>query len=72
MLREITWLEEVIDRDIYAQYEEAAPGELDCGSGENVVVHVVGDNGSNYLVSILKSEELEAEKVSEAASAMHL
>lgn len=62
--------EEGIDRDIYGQYEEAAPGELDCGYGENVIVHAVGENGSNYLVSILKGEELEAERVSEAASAM--
>jgi hypothetical protein len=32
------------------------PRELDCGYGENVVVHAVGQNGENYLVSVLKME----------------
>jgi hypothetical protein len=66
----LLWFEDGIDKDTYLQYEEAAPGELDCGYGENVVVHAVGENGSNYLVSILKSDELEAERVGEAAAAM--
>ena len=66
----LLWSEDGINRSIYTQYAEADPGELDCGYGENVVVHAVGEHGSNYLVSILKSEELEAERVSEAASAM--
>jgi hypothetical protein len=66
----LLWFEDGINKDTYLQYEEAAPGELDCGYGENVVVHAVGENGSNYLVSILKSDELEAERVREAATAM--
>jgi len=52
------------------QYEKADQGELDCGYGENAVVHAVGENGSHYLVSILKGEELEAERVSETGLAM--
>ena len=66
----LLWPEEGIDKNIYARYTEASPNEFDCGYGENVVVHAVGEHGSNYLVSILKGDELEAERVSEAASAM--
>lgn len=66
----LLWFEDGIDKDTYLQYEEAAPGELDCGYGENVIVHAVGQNGKNYLISILKSDVLEAERVSEAAAAM--
>jgi len=66
----LTLSDEGSDKNSYAQYTEAGPGELDCGYGENVVVHAVGEHGSNYLVSILKGDELEAERISEAASAM--
>lgn len=66
----LLWFEDGIDKDTYVQFEEAAPGEPDCGYGENVVVHAVGENGDNYLISILKGEEMEAERVREAALAM--
>ena len=66
----LLWWEKDIDTNTYAEYEEAGPGELDCGYGENVVVHAVGQNGENFLVSVLKGQGLEAERVMGAASAM--
>jgi len=66
----LLWFEDGIDKSTYVQYEEAAEGETDCGYGENVIVHAVGEQGSNYLVSILKGEELESVRVAEAAEIM--
>ncbi len=60
--------EDGIDRSQYAEYDEAAPGELDCGYGENVLVHAAGQMGENFLVSVLKGQELESVRVREAAS----
>lgn len=56
-----------VTKESFAQYDEAAPGENDCGYGENVVVHAVGGNGENLLVSVLKGQELEAVRLAEAA-----
>ena len=60
--------EDGIDKSEYAEYDEAAPGEADCGYGENVLVHAAGQNGENFLVSVLKGHELEAVRLREAAS----
>jgi hypothetical protein len=66
----LVWIEEGIDKNTYSQYEEAGEGEADCGYGENVVVHAVGSEGENYLVSVLKGEEVESDRVKEAAERM--
>lgn len=66
----LLWIEEGIDKSTYVQYEEAGVGEADCGYGENVVVHAVGSEGENYLVSVLKGEEVESDRVREAAQRM--
>jgi hypothetical protein len=56
-----------VTKSSFADYHEAAVGEQDCGYGDNVVVHAVGQNGVNYLVSVVKSQELEAVRLAEAA-----
>lgn len=66
----LVWIEEGINKDTYVQYEEAGEGEADCGYGENVVVHAVGSEGENYLVSVLKGKEVESDRVREAAERM--
>ena len=69
-LSTLLWWDAGIGRNTYAQYDEAGPGELDCGYGENVVVHAIGQNGENFVVSVLKGNAMESERVSEAAGAM--
>lgn len=59
--------EDGIAPDSFAEYDEAAPGEKDCGYGENVVVRAVSDYGANYLVSVIRDQELEAVHLTEAA-----
>ena len=56
-----------VTKESFAQYDEAGPSEKDCGYGENVVVHAVGANGENLLVSVLKGQELESVRLAEAA-----
>jgi hypothetical protein len=56
-----------VTKESFAQYDEAGATENDCGYGENVVVHAVGGNGENILVSVLKGQELEAVRLAEAA-----
>lgn len=56
-----------VTRSSFADYHEAAPGERDCGYGENVIVHAVGQNSVNFLVSVVKAEEMEAVRLAEAA-----
>lgn len=56
-----------ITKSSFADYHEAALGERDCGYGENVIVHAVGQNGVNFLVSVVKAEEMEAVRLAEAA-----
>lgn len=51
----------------FAQYEEAGPDETDCGYGENVLVHAVGQNGENILVSVVRGQELESVRLAEAS-----
>ncbi|KIW67292.1 hypothetical protein PV04_06557 [Phialophora macrospora] len=59
--------EDGVTKDSFAQYDEAEPTEKDCGYGENVIVHAVGGNGENLLVSVLKGQELESVRLAEAA-----
>ncbi|KAL2856473.1 hypothetical protein BJY01DRAFT_203436 [Aspergillus pseudoustus] len=51
----------------FAEYSEAKPDETDCGYGDNVVAHAASDYGTNYLVTVVKSQELEDVGVAEAA-----
>lgn len=62
--------EDGVGKDSYAEYDEAAPDELDCGYGENVIVHAAGQTGDNFLVSVLKSHELESVRIMDAARNM--
>jgi len=62
--------EDGITKASFADYHEAAAGERDCGFGENVIVHAVGQNGVNFLVSVVKAQEMEAVRVQEAAMEM--
>ena len=59
--------DEGITRDSFAQYDEAKAPERDCGYGENVIVHAVGNDGDNILISVLKEQEMEAARLAEAA-----
>lgn len=59
--------EDGITKDSYTEYDEAAPNENDCGYGENVILHAISDYGMNYLISVIKNEELESERLAEAA-----
>lgn len=56
-----------ITKGSFTEYDEAGKNESDCGYGENVVIHAAGINGENYIISILKSEELESVRLAEAA-----
>jgi hypothetical protein len=51
----------------YQEYCEADPTERDCGYGENVIVHAIGDSGQNYLVSVIMCQELESVRLAEAS-----
>lgn len=59
--------EDDVTKESFAQFDEAGPGEKDCGYGENVVVHAVGQNGENMLVSVLKGQEMESVRLAEAS-----
>ena len=59
--------EDGVTKDSFAEFDEAGPNETDCGYGENVVVHAVGQNGENILVSVLKAQEMESVRLAEAA-----
>jgi hypothetical protein len=59
--------EDRIDKNSFAQYDEAKENERDCGFGENVIVHAVGANGENYLVTVVKGQALESVRLGEAA-----
>lgn len=48
-------------------YDEAGPGEGDCGWGENVIVRAAKENGVNFLVSVVKEQEMESVRLAEAA-----
>ncbi|EXJ90649.1 hypothetical protein A1O1_03753 [Capronia coronata CBS 617.96] len=59
--------EDGVTKESFEEYDEAGPDEKDCGFGENVVVHAVGQNGENYLVSVLRGQEMESVRLAEAA-----
>ena len=54
-------------KESYAQYDEVAANETDCGYGENVLVHAVGQDGENLLVSVVKGQVLENVRLMEAS-----
>lgn len=56
-----------VTKSSFEQYDEAGPNETDCGYGENVIVHAVGQNGENILVSVLRGQELESIRLAEAS-----
>ncbi|KAK5080295.1 hypothetical protein LTR70_008740 [Exophiala xenobiotica] len=56
-----------VTKENYEQYDEVAPDENDCGYGENVLVHAVGQNGENLLVSVVKGQILEWVRLMEAS-----
>ncbi|KKK22690.1 hypothetical protein P175DRAFT_0527956 [Aspergillus ochraceoroseus IBT 24754] len=59
--------EDGITKESFANYTEAAPSETDCGFGENVIVHAASEYGTNYMVTVIKNQELQAVKLAEAA-----
>lgn len=59
--------EKNITKETFAQWDEAGPGERDCGYGENVIVHATGNDGENFLVSIVQGRELESVRLAEAS-----
>jgi len=56
-----------VTKESFAKYEEAGPNETDCGYGENVLVHAVGQNGENIIVMVLRGQELESVRLAEAS-----
>jgi len=58
--------EDGITKESFAEYDEAGNNERDCGYGENVLIHAVGINGENYLISVIKGQEMESVKLAEA------
>ena len=69
-LSTLLWWDDGISWNIYAAYDEAAPAELDCRCGEKVIVHAIGQNGENFMVSVLEGRATESEIVPKAAGAM--
>ncbi|KFY29038.1 hypothetical protein V491_00225 [Pseudogymnoascus sp. VKM F-3775] len=59
--------EDGITKESFAEYDEAGDNEGDCGFGENVVIHAVGINGENYLISVIKGQTPESIKLAEAS-----
>ncbi|RMZ76909.1 hypothetical protein DV738_g4705, partial [Chaetothyriales sp. CBS 135597] len=57
-------------KDSFAAWDEAGETETDCGYGENVLVHAVGQNGDNFLVSVIKGQVMESVRLAEAAMRM--
>ncbi|KAL2821159.1 hypothetical protein BJX63DRAFT_379519 [Aspergillus granulosus] len=46
-----------VTEESFLEYVVAPPGEMDCGCGENVIVHAIGDYGENYYISIIQALE---------------
>jgi hypothetical protein len=59
--------EDGISKSSFADYSEVSPGASDCGFQEDVIVHAVGYDGKNFIVKVLKTQEMEAVRVEEAA-----
>jgi hypothetical protein len=56
-----------IKEDSFAVFEKAGPNQTDCGYGDNIIVHAVGNSGENFWVSIINPEVLESVRLAEAA-----
>jgi hypothetical protein len=56
-----------VSKERYGHYDEVAPGEKDCGCGENMLVLGVGTNGENVLISGVLGQVLESAWLAEAA-----
>lgn len=56
-----------LSKESYATYDEAGAGQADCGYGDNILVHAVGTNGENMLVSVVKAQVLESVRLAEAS-----
>ncbi|KFY27692.1 hypothetical protein V493_03361 [Pseudogymnoascus sp. VKM F-4281 (FW-2241)] len=59
--------EDGITKESFAEYDEAGNNERDCGFGENVVIHAVGINGENHLISVIKGQAMDSVELAEAA-----
>ncbi|KAH2451230.1 hypothetical protein KXW63_006215 [Aspergillus fumigatus] len=59
--------EDNVTKDSFAEYDEAAPDEKDCGYGENVIVHAASNYGENFLISVIQTQELKNVALTEAA-----
>ncbi|RMZ76734.1 hypothetical protein DV737_g4701, partial [Chaetothyriales sp. CBS 132003] len=59
-----------ITKESFAAWDEAGEHDTDCGYGENVLVHAVGENGDNFLVSVVKGQVMESVRLAEAAMRM--
>ncbi|KAL2802005.1 hypothetical protein BJX63DRAFT_136509 [Aspergillus granulosus] len=46
-----------ITEESFLEYVIAPPDEVNCGYGENVIVHAIGDYGEHYYVSIIQALE---------------
>ncbi|GAB1195748.1 hypothetical protein APSETT444_005011 [Aspergillus pseudonomiae] len=51
--------DDAVTKESYEAYDEASPAETDCGYGENVVVHAVGQYGENFSISVIETKRLE-------------
>ncbi|GFF61438.1 hypothetical protein IFM51744_10684 [Aspergillus udagawae] len=58
--------EDKVTKDSFAEYDEAAPGEKNCGYGKNVIVHAVSNYGENFLISVIETQELQNVALTEA------
>lgn len=59
--------EDGLTKESWAEYDEIPVGEKDWEYGENAVVHAVGANGENVIVSVVKEDEMESVRIVEAA-----
>ncbi|KAL3455588.1 hypothetical protein BJX64DRAFT_272103 [Aspergillus heterothallicus] len=50
--------EDGINKDSLAEYSEPGADGTDCRYKESVVVHDAADYGTNYLVNVVKTQEL--------------
>lgn len=66
-LRVLLNAEDGVSKETFAEYDEAEPGLADCGYGDNMLVHAVGNNGENFLISVIKAQVMESVRLAEAA-----
>ena len=56
-----------LTKESWAEYDELPLGQKDWEFGENVLVHAVGSNGENVLLTVVKEQEMESFSIMEAA-----